>query len=101
MRESPAIPIVNQLLEEGAVVKVYDPVANGEAARIFGVEKVHFCGSLEEAVRDIDAAILVTRWEEFRRVPDLFRGMEKPPLFIDGRRMLEKGSFPNYEGIGL
>ena len=101
MRESPAIPIVNQLLEEGAVVKAYDPVANEEGARIFGGEKVHFCGSLEEAVSDIDAAILVTRWEEFRRVPDLFRGMEKPPLFIDGRRMLEKTSFPSYEGIGL
>ena len=101
MRESPAIPIVNELLEEGAVVKAYDPAANGEAARIFGVEKVQFCGSIEEAVRDIDAAILVTRWEEFRRVPDLFRRMEKPPLFIDGRRMLDKTSFSAYEGIGL
>jgi UDPglucose 6-dehydrogenase/GDP-mannose 6-dehydrogenase len=102
MRESPAVPIINELLAEGAAVKAYDPVANAEAMRIFGADtKIQFCGSLEEAVRDIDAAILVTRWEEFRRVPDLFREMEKPPLFVDGRRMLEKASVPNYEGIGL
>jgi UDPglucose 6-dehydrogenase/GDP-mannose 6-dehydrogenase len=102
MRESPAVPIINELLAEGAAVKAYDPVANAEAMRIFGADtKIQFCGSLEEAVRDIDAAILVTRWEVFRRVPDLFREMEKPPLFVDGRRMLEKASVPNYEGIGL
>jgi UDPglucose 6-dehydrogenase/GDP-mannose 6-dehydrogenase len=101
MRESPAIPIVNQLLDERAIVKAYDPVANEEAERMFGVSKIHFCKSLEEALSDVDAAILVTRWEEFRRIPDLIRGMEKPPLFVDGRRMLEKTAFPSYEGIGL
>jgi UDPglucose 6-dehydrogenase/GDP-mannose 6-dehydrogenase len=83
-------------------VKAYDPVANAEAMRIFGADtKIRFCGSLEEAVRDVDGAILVTRWEEFRRVPELLRGMERPPVFVDGRRMLEKTSFPIYEGIGL
>ena len=102
MRESPAIPIINELLAEGADVKAYDPVANAEAMRIFGAgTKIRFCGSLEEAVRDVDGAILVTRWEEFRRIPELLRGMERPPVFVDGRRMLEKTSFPIYEGIGL
>jgi UDPglucose 6-dehydrogenase/GDP-mannose 6-dehydrogenase len=102
MRESPAIPIINDLLAEGAAVKAYDPVANAEGMRVFGADtKIQFCGSLEEAVRDVDAAILVTRWEEFRRIPELLRGMARPPVFVDGRRMLEKTSFPNYEGIGL
>ncbi len=101
MRESPAIPIINELLKKGAVVKAYDPVANGEAAKVLGGAKVRFCGSLAEAVRDVDAAILVTRWEEFRKVPELLRAMDKPPLFVDGRRMLDKESFPAYEGIGL
>jgi UDPglucose 6-dehydrogenase/GDP-mannose 6-dehydrogenase len=101
MRESPAIPIIRELLEEGAVVKAYDPVATGEAKRIFGAGNIHFCGSLEEAVRDVDAALLVTRWEEFRSLPDLIRGMDRPPLVVDGRRMLDKQSIPAYEGIGL
>ena len=102
MRESPAIPIINELLAEGAAVKAYDPVANAEGMRVFGADtKIQFCGSLEEAVRDVDAAILVTRWEEFRRIPELLRGMARPPVFVDGRRMLEKTLFPNYEGIGL
>jgi UDPglucose 6-dehydrogenase/GDP-mannose 6-dehydrogenase len=102
MRESPAIPVINELLAEGAVVKAYDPVANSEAMRIFGADtKIQFCGSVEEAVRDVDGAILVTRWEEFQRIPELLRGMERPPVFVDGRRMLEKTSFSIYEGIGL
>jgi UDPglucose 6-dehydrogenase/GDP-mannose 6-dehydrogenase len=100
MRESPAIPIVRDLLARGARVRGYDPIANGEARKTFG-DSLPLCGSLEEALRDCDAAVLVTRWSEFEAVPELVARMNPQPVFIDGRRMLDKHKFARYEGIGL
>jgi UDPglucose 6-dehydrogenase/GDP-mannose 6-dehydrogenase len=45
--------------------------------------------------------LVVTKWEQFRAVPDLVNKMEPPPVVIDGRRMLPPDSVPRYEGIGL
>jgi len=103
MRESPAIPIVRRLLAEGAKVSAYDPAAQDEARRIFPNGTVRLCDDLASAVAETDVAILVTRWEEFRRLPDALRatGREPPPLLIDARRMLEKTVYEPYEGIGL
>jgi UDPglucose 6-dehydrogenase len=100
IRESPAIPIVRRLLDEGALVSAYDPVANEEARRVLG-DKVIYCTSLEDALDGPDAVVLVTRWKEFERVPDLLSGKTGSPVFIDGRRMLDKDSIDRYEGIGL
>jgi UDPglucose 6-dehydrogenase/GDP-mannose 6-dehydrogenase len=101
MRESPAVAIINQLLAEGAVLKAYDPVANSEARKLFEDSKVRLCGGLEEAVEETQAVVLVTRWDEFKRVPELLARMKPQPVFVDGRRMLDKYSVAKYEGIGL
>jgi len=45
--------------------------------------------------------VLVTRWKEFERVTALLARMEPAPVFVDGRRMLDKTSVERYEGIGL
>jgi UDPglucose 6-dehydrogenase/GDP-mannose 6-dehydrogenase len=101
MRESPSIPIINELLEQGAIVRAYDPVANEEAQLIFRKGEVEFCSSLEEVLHEVDAAVLVTRWKEFEVIPHLLKGMKPQPLFVDGRRQLDKNSFSRYAGIGL
>jgi UDPglucose 6-dehydrogenase/GDP-mannose 6-dehydrogenase len=101
MRESPAIPIIRELLAAGATLKAYDPAAIEEARKIFPNGQLQLCDELAQAVRDVQAIVLVTRWEEFRLLPELLKGMSSPPVFIDGRRMLEKSSFQRYEGIGL
>jgi UDPglucose 6-dehydrogenase/GDP-mannose 6-dehydrogenase len=101
MRESPAIPIINNLLAHQVVVKAYDPVATHEAEKIFKPELVELCSSLAQVLEDAQAVILVTRWDEFQTVPALLSKMEPQPVFIDGRRMLNKHDFANYEGIGL
>ena len=101
MRESPAIPIIRYLLDKKALVRAYDPVAENEARKIFGKNEIGYCDDLLEAVSDVDAIILVTRWEEFEEIPAILSGMTPPPLFIDGRRMLQKDLFERYEGIGL
>jgi len=101
MRESPAVPLVEQLLAAGARVAAYDPAATAEARKVFAGQPVRLCGSLEEVVADAEAVLLVTRWEEFRRVPALIERLERPPVLIDGRRFLDKRSVARYEGIGL
>lgn len=101
MRESPAIPIVRSLLQEGALVKGYDPIAMAEARRIFSVQEMQLCGSLAEAVSETDVVVLVTRWDEFRNVPGLLASRHPQPLFVDGRRLIDKVKIARYEGIGL
>lgn len=101
MRESPAIPIIRQLAAEGAAIRAYDPEAGAEAQKIFTNGDLELCDGLNQALEGAQAVVLVTRWDEFRRVPELLARNNPQPLFIDGRRMLEKTGFERYEGIGL
>ena len=100
MRESPAIPITQMLVERGAQVVAYDPIAR-QAARAVLPAGVRYAASLEEAVADVDAALLVTRWDEFKQLPALFAMRATAPLLIDGRRVIARDAVAKYEGIGL
>ena len=101
VRESPAFPIMRELLDAGAVVKAFDPVAKHEAQKTFPEAKVNYCDSLEAALADIDAVIVVTPWKEFRDVPALLQKRQPQVVFVDGRRAFDKQSVAKYEGIGL
>jgi len=101
MRESPAIPIVKELLAAGARIRAFDPVAKAEAEKLFGASRIAYCERLEDALDGAEAVILLTRWEEFKRLPGLLSGREPPPLVVDGRRMIDKKSLPRYTGIGI
>jgi len=99
MRESPAIPIARLLAERGAQMIAYDPIA-GDAARAVLPAGVRYAASLEQALAQADAALLITRWGEFNRLPELLAGRADAPLLIDGRRMIDPRSVPKYAGIG-
>jgi len=101
MRESPAIPIVKLLLEEGAYIKAYDPAAKEEAKKIFGNYNIEYTESVEETLLDVDAVILVTRWDQFKNINSFISNKKCQPLIIDGRRILNKDDYKKYEGIGL
>src|SRR5215471_20515520 len=101
MRESPALPIIRQLLQEGAVIQAYDPVAADEAKKIFANGEVYFAQNLREVVTGAEVVVLVTRWDEFHQLPALLKPMASPPVVVDGRRMLDKHAFTRYEGIGV
>jgi UDPglucose 6-dehydrogenase len=101
MRESPATPIIQDLLGQEAEIKAYDPVAEGNARKLLGDRDIVFCGSLAQTIRDVQAILLLTSWEEFGKIPDLLVGLHPQPLVVDGRRMLDKHSVARYEGIGL
>jgi len=100
IRESPALPVIRALLEEGSQITVYDPIARHEAEELFG-DSVAYQDDLGRAIIGAEAILIMTRWPEFQILPDLLRGREPQPLVIDGRRMLPKNSVVRYEGIGL
>ncbi len=99
LRESPAIPIVRELAARGARLRAYDPAASAGARKLFG-DTLELCETLESALRDCDAAVLVTRWREFEAIPDLIARINPGLLLVDGRRMLPKDRIARYEGIG-
>jgi UDPglucose 6-dehydrogenase len=99
MRESPAIPLARLLIEQGARVIGYDPIAR-DTARDALPSGVELAPTLEAALADVDAAMLLTRWDGFRRVPELLRPNGKVPVLVDGRRLLDPASTLRYEGIG-
>lgn len=114
MRESPAVPVIRDLLVRGAKVAAFDPALTAAEAPAAGASEAgqvaaafdgqaSLARSLEEAVAGARAIVLVTRWPEFSRLPDILEaaGGGEPPVIVDGRRMLAKERFANYEGIGL
>jgi UDP-glucose 6-dehydrogenase len=103
VRESPAIPIIKELLSKKAVVKAHDPIAIPNAKKMLGAGKkrVTFAATLAEAVEGAQAILVITRWKEFEKLSDLVAGVTPPPLVLDGRRMMERGKFVRYDGVGL
>ncbi len=101
VRESPAFPIMRELLKLGVQVKAYDPVAMDEARKAFPEPKVQYVENLDSALSDIDAVIVVTPWNEFRDVPMRLQNRQPQVVFVDGRRAFNKREVAKYEGIGL
>jgi len=101
VRESPAFPIMRELLGRGAQVSAYDPVAIHEAQKAFPDPRVRYCESLDASIADADAIVVVTPWQEFKQVPARLNGRSQHVLFVDGRRAFSKDVLPNYVGIGL
>lgn len=99
MRESAAVTVIGELTKAGASVKAYDPKAVKEAKEVYlnGNEKVSYCDSKYEAVKDSDALILVTEWKEFRS-PDFYeiRKLLRTPVIFDGRNQYEAKTVRKY-----
>jgi UDPglucose 6-dehydrogenase len=103
LRDAPSMSVINMLKNEGAVVRVYDPVAMDNARDI--MPDLTYCDSPYSAAQDVDAVFLITEWNEFKqldmaRIHDLMRR----PILLDGRnvydpqQMREMGFI--YRGMG-
>lgn len=99
VRETPARPVIDALLADGAQVTIHDPAAGEHARREYG-PRAAIAPSLVAAVDGAEALVLVTRWPEYEAVPDLIAGRSDPPLVVDGRRLLDRHRLARYEGIG-
>ncbi len=101
MREAPSIVLASRLLAEGADVRAWDPVADGNALP----KGVDVASSVLDAVDGADAAVIVTEWKELRELArEEVRVAMANPLIVDGRNLLDpvavRAAGFAYEGIG-
>jgi len=105
MREAPSVVIANALLEAGATVAAYDPVATEEAKHQLG-DRITYANDAYVALEGADALLLVTEWREFR-MPNWDRVKEalQTPVVIDGRNIFDAKVLRDqgfvYQGIGI
>jgi len=106
MREAPARELMEALWKVGAKVRAYDPVAMGEASRIYGKRPdLELAADADSALAGSDALVIVTEWQEFRSPDfDLIRDRLRHPVIFDGRNIydpaLVKSFGLKYYGIG-
>ncbi len=87
MREAPAIPIIERLLEKGARVRAFDPAAAPVAKKIFD-SRIALCERSYDALTGADALAIVTEWNEFREPDfDKMKSLLKSPVVFDGRNI--------------
>src|SRR3954451_21536054 len=104
VREATSLVLAGRLQGEGALVRVYDPVASQGAREILGDAQI--CDSALDAVDGADAVVLVTEWPEFRELDwaGEVKGRLKTPLVVDGRNFLDREALQEagftYEGVG-
>ena len=97
MRMSPAITIINALLELGAKVQAYDPKGFEQAKLIWG-DKIVYAANSYDALNKADCLLLLTEWNEFRRPDfDKIKELMNTPIIFDGRnqydgeRLIQRG----------
>jgi UDPglucose 6-dehydrogenase len=103
MREAPSIPLINSLLERGAEVRAFDPVAHEQAEKI--LTGITFSPDAYAAAKDADALVIVTEWDEFRALDlDKLAGAMRGKVLVDlrnvyGRDEAEEAGLA-YVGVG-
>jgi len=105
IREAPSVRIIRELMDQGVgTISVYDPKAKGNIRQIFG-DKLVYCDSSSDAISGADLCILVTEWEEFKKLkPEDFKTFMRTPVVIDGRRIFDPALFPKtmiFGAVGL
>jgi len=105
MREAPSLVVINKLLDAGAKVKAYDPVAMEETKRILG-DKIEFVDDMYEALIDADGLFLMTEWPEFKFPTfNVVKKLLKTNVIFDGRNIYDVEDMKEYGfdyfGIGV
>jgi len=95
IRESVAIPLVNELLKEGATVLVYDPKAMPNTRELLA-DKVLYAANAKDVINHADCVLIITDWDEFKD-KELYKGK----VVIDGRRVLAEDEREGIEYEGL
>ena len=104
MREAPSIQISKLLIQEGATVVAYDPIANYNAEKLLP-SQVIYVESKEEALAEADMTFILTEWEEFKNIDiKQFERLMKEPVIFDGRNCFSlesiKDSTIEYHSVG-
>ncbi len=105
LRDAPSLQVAERLLQMGARVKAYDPIAMESCQRQHPNLKIQYCANALDAVTEADACVLVTEWKEFRGLDlaQMARRMAHP-ILIDGRNVFDPESARragfDYSGFG-
>ena len=104
MRDSPALDIIPELISKGANIIAYDPVAMQEASSLLS-DKVVFAADSEACIKDADACVIITEWNEFRAItPVRFLELMKGKVIVDLRNVYLPSEMRdvglNYTSIG-
>jgi len=104
IREAPAMAVIQSLLEKGAHVRAYDPAAIPNAKRLLN-SSVEYCEDAYATARGADALLLVTEWDEFRRLDfDRIKPVMRRPVLVDGRNIYDPKAMRDrgfiYRGVG-
>lgn len=103
MRDAPSITIINELVELGAIVKAYDPIAINNARKV--IENLDASDDLYGTIDGADAVVIVTEWKEVKEL-DLVKvkDMLRQPILIDGRNVFSPAKLKSlgyyYDSIG-
>ncbi|MEK8126949.1 UDP-glucose/GDP-mannose dehydrogenase family protein [Paenibacillus filicis] len=103
IREAPSLPIIEELVREGAEVRVHDPIALEKSRPQLPVG-VQACVSVQEALLGAEAALLVTEWPEYAGIgAEQLKAWMDRPLWIDGRNAFadQYGQELEYRGVGI
>jgi UDPglucose 6-dehydrogenase len=88
LRDSPAMAILEQIMKEGATVRVYDPVAMEEATRL--LPGLLACEDAYDAAKGADGLVLLTEWNQFRNLDfQRMKSVLRRPVFVDLRNVYE------------
>lgn len=105
MRDAPSVMIIQELLEKGAKIKAYDPVAMEQSKKHYFKNEIHYAHDIYDAANETDAVVLITEWAEFR-IPawDVLKKIMKQPVIFDGRNLYDRKFITNlgfqHYGIG-
>jgi UDPglucose 6-dehydrogenase len=90
VRDAPAVDLVRNLAEEGALVRAYDPVSRAKASRVVP-ESVDLVDGFIDCVEEAQALVLMTEWPEIVNADwaDTARRMVRPQFLFDGRNVLD------------
>ncbi len=104
LRDAPSLENVSLLLDEGAIIKAYDPVGVENFKKHYPTE-LTYCESISEALQDADLCFIFTEWKEIKEMDQmLFVNCMKQPLVFDGRNCFKveemKKSGIAYSSIG-
>jgi UDPglucose 6-dehydrogenase len=103
MREAPSVPLVQGLLERGATVSAFDPVAREQAEKVLA--GIDFAEDAYAAAKDADALVIVTEWDEFRALDlDRIAATLRGKALVDLRNVYDRSEAEaaglSYNGIG-
>jgi len=94
IRDSRSIPVIKALIEDGAEVHAYDPMASEHMKTVF--PSIFYAESESDALHDADCCLIMTEWPQFSDLSDKFSLMKQPSIILEGRRMLNR---KDVEGI--